>query len=250
MRSMIVRWFGATLAVGALTFAGVVPSYAQVSTAATTEITGVPNTPFIFHAGNFRADELVSYWINTPDGKVISTDPLVEADKNGHTTTPMIAQANSDGDVAIFWTAPDNTIAGLYSLIIQGLDSNHQERVLFTMNWKGSQTVTQYDVTPTTGPTGTLFVFHATGFRVSSHVDGEQVAYWINTPNGKVISTEPLAETDKNGNTTSPMLAWADSDGNVAIFWSAPADAQLGSYSLVIHGLVGQHEVRIPFNIK
>ncbi|MEI6777815.1 MAG: hypothetical protein WCK70_13025 [Chloroflexales bacterium] len=248
MKSTVVRWFGAVLTAGALGFAGVVPSYAQTTT--TTVIEGVPGVEFTFQAAGFRANEDISFWINTPDGKVISTEPLDQTNNFGNSTKPMTTWADANGSVTINWTAPMNALTGDYSLVIRGIQSKYQQVISFRLNKQGSQTVTQYDVVPASGQTGTVFVFHATGFRGSANIDGEQVSFWINTPDGKIISTEPLIETSPTGNTTKPLVAQANSDGIVKMFWSAPADALPGNYSLVAHGIVSQREVVIAFRVQ
>jgi hypothetical protein len=120
----------------------------------------------------------------------------------------------------------------------------------FIVNPAGSQTVVQHDVSPAIGAAGMQFVFHATAFQGTSSGNGEQASYWINTPSGAVISTEPRSDTDDYGNDTKPLLAHANKDGVVTIFWTAPADAVPGSYSLVVHGLTSQREVSIPFTIQ
>ncbi len=248
MKSTVGRWLGAVLTAGALGFAGVVPSYAQTTT--TTVIEGVPGVQFTFQAAGFQANEAISFWINTPDGKIISTEPLDQTNSFGNNTKPMLTEANANGSVTINWTAPMSALTGDYSLVIRGIRSRYQQVIPFRINKQGSQTVTQYDVVPTSGQTGTIFVFHATGFRGSANIDGEQVSFWINTPDGKIISTEPLIETSPTGNTTKPLVAWANSDGVVKMFWTAPDNALPGNYSLVAHGLVSQHEVLIAFRVQ
>ncbi|MEI7768978.1 MAG: hypothetical protein WCI67_03265 [Chloroflexales bacterium] len=248
--SMIGRWIGAGLTAGALAFAVALPSYAAEATPTTSAVVGVPGTPFIFESAGFQDSEHVSYWINTPDGTVIATKPLDKPDKSGRTTTPLLDWADANGNVTIYWTAPSNAIPGSYSVVIHGLASSVQKVIPFTINAAGSQIETQSNVTPAAGPVGTLFIFHATGFVGSTVVDGEHVSYWINTPDGKVISTEPLNSPNKIGGTTRPLQAQAGTDGVVKIFWTATAGLNPGSYSLVVHGLVSQHEVLIPFTIQ
>jgi hypothetical protein len=248
--SMIRRGIGSALVAGGLMFAGVLPSYAQEATATTATTAGVPGTTFVVESVGYRADEQASYWINTPNGTIISTEPLESPDRNGNTTTPLLTWADGNGNITINWTVPNNALPGHYSMVIHGIASNHQDVIPFTINPAGSQTVIQTDVTPTSGPVNTVFVFHATGFVGAANIDGEQASYWINTPKGTVIATEPLTSPDKNGNTTAPLIARADSNGVVKIFWTATPDLQPGNYSLVVHGLVSQHQVVIPFSIN
>lgn len=248
MKSKLVRWFGATLVAGTLTFAGGLPSV-QAAVTTITDV-GVPGTPFTFNATGFRGNEPIAYWINTPDGKVISTDPLETPDQFGKTTKPLVTESDADGNVIIYWTAPSNALVGSYSLVVQGLETSRQSVVSFKLNPPGSQTVTQYGATPAAGPAGTPFVFDATGFRGSAVIDGESISYWINTPSGAIISTDPLETADQRGNTTKPLVARADTTGLARIYWTAPVSLQPGNYTLLVHGDTSQHQVSIPFTIK
>jgi hypothetical protein len=100
------------------------------------------------------------------------------------------------------------------------------------------------------------FAFYAPGFKgavPASDEDtelGEQIAYWINLPNGEVISTEPLAEKDEYGNTTQPLMEQANGDGVVSVYWTSPNDLLPGSYSLVAQGLDSDHAVLTRFAIE
>ncbi|MBX0328332.1 hypothetical protein K2Z83_11660 [Oscillochloris sp. ZM17-4] len=249
MNSLIVRWLGSALVAGTLAVSSVLPSYAAQSVAPEQ---GVPGTAFVFKADGFSTNgEKVAFWINTPDGQVISTKPLPKADKAGNTTTPLMADAGTTGEATLYWTAPSTAALGNYTLVAHGLASQHEDVIPFSIDPQGSMRVVQTDITPASGPAGTAFVVHATGFQGATKGDtGEQVSFWINTPDGSIISTKPLSSADSAGNTTTPLLAQAGADGIVKIFWDAPASAMPGSYTMVIHGLDSQHEVVVPFSIK
>jgi hypothetical protein len=118
-----------------------------------------------------------------------------------------------------------------------------------------AQTIGTGTVTPLEGLAGSRLVFVATGFQGSSQGDdeansrGERAAYWINTPDGSVISVETLAKRDSEGHATRPLIATANTDGRIALIWTAPKTLMPGAYSLVIHGLASQHEVKLFFTI-
>lgn len=189
--------------------------------------------------------ERASYWVNTPGGGIISVETLAEADSEGRTTRPLITTANTDGRVAFSWLAPKDLVAGDYSIVIHGLSSQYEAQIFFAIAPQGSQTVIQTTVVPPAAPVGTTFQFVATGY-----VE-ERVSYWINTPSGAVISTEPRdQEDDEDAATTRPLQDQADEDGKATVAWTAPAGLVPGAYSMVIHGLTSQHEVQIFFTIS
>lgn len=188
--------------------------------------------------------EQAAYWINTPDGSVISVETFTEANSDGHTSRPLIATANADGRITFDWTAPKSLVPGAYSLVLQGLDSQHMAQISFMIAPVGSQTIVQTTVEPASAPAGETFRFVATGF------GEENVSYWINTPGAEVISTQARGKQEnEEGASTEPLVDEANSDGEATIFWTAPAGLAPGAYSLVIHGLDSQHEVKLLFTI-
>lgn len=133
---------------------------------------------------------------------------------------------------------------GAYSLGLQGLTSQHMAQIGFTIAPGGSQTMIQTSVAPSAAPAGATFRFVATGF------GEEKVAYWINTPSGEVISTETRGKRENEKKASSrPLQEQANDDGQVTLFWTAPAGLAPGNYSLVIHGLDSQHEVKLFFTV-
>lgn len=112
-----------------------------------------------------------------------------------------------------------------------------------------AQTMSTGSVTPAVGLAGSRLAFVATGFQGSSqdaddqNSRGERAAYWINAPDGSVISVETLEQRDGEGHTTRPLVATANADGQVSFSWTAPKSLAPGTYSLVLHGLDSQHEV-------
>ncbi|NTV64565.1 MAG: hypothetical protein HGA65_13665 [Oscillochloris sp.] len=53
------------------------------------------------------------------------------------------------------------------------------------------------------------------------------------------------------GNTTKPLLASANDNGDVTINWTVPKSAIAGFYSLVIHGFTSNYQqVIISFTIR
>jgi hypothetical protein len=262
--STLRRWIGVGLFALLIGIVGWLPLGAQAAEGGTASpAVSLPGAPIAFAATGFHGASLndrhdsrakgerVSYWVNVPDGTIISTESRNKANDYGHTTKPLLAQAGHNGDVKITWTAPLSAPAGNYTMVIHGHDSNLERVIPFTLMPAGSMTEMQHSVTPASGPAGTVFYFQAHGLlNASKKRDGEQVAYWINTPSGTVISTEARSDTSDYGNDTKPLRGHVDKDGIAKIFWTAPADLKPGQYSLVVHGLTSQRQVLIPFTIK
>lgn len=225
---------------------------------------GVPGVRFTFVAPGFigavpdedadeNTGEQIAYWINLPDGRVISTERHEGKGADDDTMRPMIARANGYGEVTIRWTSPGDAMAGPYSLVMHGLDSDFEVVLPFTMHQDGWQTTLQTTVYPAAGPAGTTFQFIATGFEpavVDDDNTGEQVAYWFNTPDGTVIGVEKRTRKNKEGAETKPLIHNAAEDGVVNLVWSSPKDLKPGVYSIVLHGLNSHHEVLMYFSIK
>lgn len=264
----IVRLLGMAAAIVLLAAGGPTALLAQGKMAPTVSpLSGVPGVRFTFTASGFRGampaedakdnmGEQLSYWINTPGGSVISTEPRTHESDYGSSTKPLIALASGFGDVTIKWTAPETAVAGAYSMVVHGLKSDAEVVIPFRIQPAGSQTVIQTTVTPRAGPAGTEFRFIATGFEGAGFdagrggAVGEQVSYWFNTPDGGVISTEPRSHESDYGNATRPLRHYADDEGVVNLVWNAPADLRPGIYSVVFHGLSSQHQVLLFFTIR
>jgi hypothetical protein len=75
---------------------------------------GPPGTTFTFYGSGFRKDELVGYWLNTPDRTII---PFAE---------PLVADA--DGRVFVQLEAQADTPRGLWTLVLQSSDNANNRR--------------------------------------------------------------------------------------------------------------------------
>lgn len=220
---------------------------------------GVPGSTFTFMGDGFRAatsndradpGEKLTFWINTPDGRVIDTIRLSEKDKEGRLELPFIGTARHDGSFILTWKAPADSIIGDYTLVAHGLSSQRELVIPFVIKPQSAAQSVQYTVTPQVGKAGEAFYFAATGFAGgdTKREPGERIAYWINTPDGQVIST--VAEKDDDELAPRPLVDRARHDGTVRLVWIPPVDALAGDYTLVMHGLDTQFEVILPFTVR
>jgi hypothetical protein len=91
-------------------------------------------------------------------------------------------------------------------------------------------------VTPSAGPSGTLFTFVATGF-----ANGERAGVWINAPADQVI---PLYDTDGN-----ELMPRANDAGEVTWTAALPPDAAPGFYAGVAQGTRSGTVRVVPFEL-
>jgi hypothetical protein len=264
MNARLIRFLGAVAVATLLLIPGRAVFAQRMVAPQVTPTEGVPGVRFVFTAPGFQgaglkdnADnslgERISYWINLPNGQIISTEIQKGSGADDDAVKPLMTRANGKGEATIYWTAPEDAIAGPYSLVMRGTTSDKEIKLPFTVHPDGWQTEVQKNVTPEVGPAGSSFQFIATGF--DDAIDsrdrrGEQVAYWFNTPDGKVIGTEKLGEKNDRGNDTRPLLHYADQDGVVNLVWVAPANLAPGRYSAVFHGLSSQRQVVMYFTIR
>lgn len=89
------------------------------------------------------------------------------------------------------------------------------------------------NVTPSVGPPGARFAFVAFGFEAD-----EQIGVWANTPAGEAMAIE------------AEELNRADGDGRADWFWTAPDNAQPGTWQLVARGLDSEAQRVISFEIR
>jgi hypothetical protein len=85
-------------------------------------------------------------------------------------------------------------------------------------------------VDPPTGPAGTIFTFHISGF---DH--DERVAYWMNTPNSTILAIGDYGTTA--------------SGGRIAYSWTSRAGIPVGFWQFVAHGVNSGVEKVVTFEV-
>lgn len=221
------RLFGMMALLLALVSVTVAPqrAAAQESDAAVTPPVGGPGTEFAFFATGFDDDERVGLWLNDPNNSVVRIDQEVDA--------------NNDGRADWTWSSPANAQPGIWQMVAQGIDSDVMQVIPFEISASApvsgtpGETITdaEFGVNPTVGAPDTTFDFFATGFDSE-----ENVGYWLNAPDGSVVSTE--------------SEVGANDDGRADWSWTAPSDAQLGVWQMVARGIDSGREQVITFEIR
>jgi hypothetical protein len=171
--------------------------------------TGTPGMRFVFTAQGYNPSEEVDVWIETPDGE---PQPQWADELRGKS-------ANGRGVARFGWTAPEDVPAGQYQIVIRGFDSRVTNVLSFRIIRGAPSDTARSGVTPYRGPPGTTFTFF--GVFDGAHVG---VSYWLTTPNRTIIipGGGNLAET------------FTDDSGRATVQWTAPADAQRGTWNLTL----------------
>ncbi|MDQ2996097.1 MAG: hypothetical protein M3R61_03435 [Chloroflexota bacterium] len=86
-----------------------------------TPAAAAPGARFVFSGTGFGANEKLSIWLNTPDGRVLPTE--IEG----------VAEAAPDGRVAWTWVAPKDAQLGAWQLVAHGRTSGIELVVGFTL---------------------------------------------------------------------------------------------------------------------
>jgi hypothetical protein len=198
---------------------------------------GEPGTIFRFFATGFQSvdpatggddeegREEVSIWVNAPDGAA-TTDGI-----------GRVNQLTDQGRIDWQWVAPPDAQLGTWSAVAFGNDSGNEVVIRFEVRADAPPVPEDPErldqgVAPQSGSGGTEFAFYATGFD-----ETEELAVWVNTPSGEAFS----AETDELNQTTP--------SGRADWFWTAPEDAEEGTWSMVAHGKQSGVERVIVFDI-
>jgi hypothetical protein len=221
---------------------------------------GTPTTTFSFTASGFKGDpegddndaERADYWVTSPDGRVISQDP---DDGDDGDEVPYSVRVGRDGVARWAWRAPADAAYGTYTMTARGRASTHEVTITFIVTrTPTSAQAGRVTITPSVSTPGTTFTISASGFKADDDGnddgnDAEEVAYWINTPDGRVIDRDGNANDDDDDD-DRPLRRRANRDGSLTVEWTAPAEAQAGRYTLVLYGRASGLELVVAFEIQ
>jgi hypothetical protein len=185
--------------------------------------TGTPGTRFVFLAGGFGANERLSMWANTPDGRVVPFDAGAPE------------QAASDGSVSWNWVAPAGFQPGTWQFVVHGRAGGAERVFSFGVNPPANAApAADYNIQPAAGRPGDLFRFYATGFS-----EGEDVSARAVAPGGASLGDGLRVDTR------------ARAGGRVDGFWAAPPDVpEYGVWRIVLVGAESGVERAIPLTIE
>lgn len=175
--------------------------------------TGRPGTRFVFFAAGFAPDDPIGFFLMAPSGE----ETLVAVEQ------PRIF----NGRVDWAWTAPDQTVPGVWRFRVVGGNSRFERIVTFTVERPAPST----GVAPGYGRAGTLFQFFAEGLQGS-----EGVIFWVNRPDGRAEAATAERVGVNNG-----RADWS---------WIAPRNAPPGQWSMVVRGVNSGVERVVLFEIR
>lgn len=200
----------------------------------------VPGTTFAFFATGLGGNDKYVFWASGPDGTVIGNESY--------------RAVSSRGRADWTWTSPGDAKPGTWLMVLRRApktdDSDNDKEKAKREELTISFTVLSADgsappppapttvpagsqgVEPALGTIGTEFAFFATGYTAA-----EKVGFWVNTPDGKVLSDE-----------SNNVLA--TSDGRADWRWTAPQNALAGAYTMVARGSKSGVERVITFEIR
>jgi hypothetical protein len=206
---------------------------------------GPAGTTFAFFATGLGGNDDYVFWATSPDGTVFGNDSYKTRSSRGRADWQ--------------WTSPADARPGFWTMVIQkpieddddDREEEEKERDAVTIQFQilgpGEQPGQpgqpapppadapegQQAVQPAVGAPGGEFAFFATGFD-----SNERVGFWINAPNGEIISDSDDYETSAN------------SDGRADWRWESSNGATRGFYTMVARGTESGVERVIPFEIR
>ncbi len=185
---------------------------------------GGPGTTFAFVATGFHADEEMNFWLTgakTDQRRFDQEYDLV--DKKLH--------ADEQGSVQWEWTAPANIVEGTWHMTARGEESRIERIISFPII-RDDPLPLPYSVSPTSGAPGTTFTFTINDMPTS------RAAYWVTAPDGTIY---PLDRSE--------YLDWrihVDDNGYASWTWTVPADAQRGTWTMIVRNLSDNLLLRPP----
>lgn len=182
-----------------------------------------PRTTLTFAASGFASGEPVNFWVRDPNGVLLGS-------------VRYQVLATSAGAATWQWRIPRGAQPGAWLMVARGRESGSERFIPFEVLLPAEPDLAYpprpiASVSPAVGAPGTRFAFVARDFRQQ-----ERAAYWLNTPDGRIVSERSFSvETD---------------DREAAWTWQAPADAPRGMWQMVIRGTDSQRERVIFFEVR
>lgn len=208
---------------------------------------GESGTTFNLHAQGFKAGETVDVYARaTPDGGVYSLDPF-SADSKGEinrkvVTTPLLTPTQERYYVL---TGRTSGVSAIWHFKIIG-------SIRYTPAVEAAQPDTVPDglnavIDHKVMRVGESFRLSATGFLPDEAVEG-----WVTTPLNRVVSWGSRVSIGK-GNIPVPgssSSSYADAEGALHIYLTAPGTAEPGIYAFTLYGTQSKHSAIAYFRVK
>lgn len=209
---MAHKWFMGMLALllALILVMAAVPTGAQP--ASVNPAAGGPGTRFEFFASGFAGDERVEYWLDMPDGRV-----------KGNAEDYWLVTDDA-GRAEWSWRSPPGAVTGTWVMVARGRESGVTQSISFDIGAPSARPDTPAEpapapsnVEPNQGGPGTTFFFFASGFD-----DDEWVGYWLNAPDGSLVSSNDFGVHAYRG-----RADWS---------WEAPTAPLRGTWQMVAQG--------------
>jgi hypothetical protein len=182
-----------------------VPSEAPISVE---PAAGSPGVVLGFIARGYNSGEVIDTWASGPGSQTYELER--------HT-------ANRRGVARWAWRVPEDIPDGEWQVVARGRDSRVMRKITIPIYRAAPPEVEDVaGVMPASGPPGTTFTFYGTGYERR-----ELVGYWLTRPDGQVVRTNDMPDKEADE-------VHADLNGRVEISWTAPPDAQRGTWVLTM----------------
>lgn len=208
----------------ALLLAGLPTLPARAASGSFSPAAGAAGTLFSFVAEGLGSSEQIEAWLEDPRGRTRSLGTDVASNR---------IFSDPDGNASWVWQSPDDAPGGNWLAIARGSRSRTIIRIPFIV--EGTQTgapQTSFFVEPRSGVPGTTFTFVG---RSNGFAPGEQVGSWFIQPDGTVRDVEQGQSVDPNG--------------QIFRLWTAPLDAEPGTWVFRALGISTGYTLDMTFRI-
>ena len=204
-------------------------------------------TTLTVKSSSYEADESVGFWINVPAGTIVSPDSLGQTDTevvDGVVGLDAMGSADSNGELT--YTVDTSGLPdGSYSLVAHGLSTGIEGVLDFTITSGPAASLS--DGNNTSVAAGTMLTISGASYEAD-----EPIGVWINVPDGAVISSDSLGQSDTevvDGVVGLDAMGYADDNGAFS-YTLDTTGLPSGNYSIVAHGLKTGIEKVLMFTIK
>lgn len=176
------------------------------------QLVGKPGETLSFSASGFFFREEMSFWLTAPEMPYRRFDQKYDLIED--------IQADEQGNVAWVWTIPDRAFAGEWRMTVRGDDSRLEQVIAFQVV-RDEPLPDLFGVSPAEGSPGTTFSFFA------DDIPTDRASIWLTRPDGSIVPEDHADFRDH-------WIISLGEDGRYQWTWTAPDDAQPGTWLMVI----------------